>query len=314
MSAFTPTLRQLQFLVALDTERHFGRAAAVVGVGQSTLSGGIAELERLVGVVLVERTKRSLRFTEVGEAFVARARGVVDAAERLTEFATNAAVPLSGPLRFGVIPTVAPFLLPRILRPIREAFPALNLFLREQTSEAACVALQRGTLDVLVLALPYACGRIEYEGIMHDPLMLAAPRGMLPEVPDPKSLLLLEEGHCLNDHGLIACGLPRVHNAAMVATSLQTLVELVEAGFGTTFLPRMAIDAGMLEGRAIDVGKLSPHATREIVLAWRADSARAGEFRLLAQTLKNVVTASPSDASTTKRPDQSAAGSITAFE
>jgi LysR family hydrogen peroxide-inducible transcriptional activator len=293
MSAFTPTLRQLQFLVALDTERHFGRAAAAVGVGQSTLSSGIAELERLIDLVLVERTKRSLRFTEVGEAFVAKARGVVDAAERLTQFATNAAVPLSGPLRLGIIPTVAPFLLPRILEPIRNAFPAINLYLREQTSEAACAALQRGTLDVLVLALPYACGRIEYESIMHDQLMLAAPRGLLPGVPDPRSLLLLEEGHCLNDHGLIACGLPRVHNAAMVATSLQTLIELVEAGFGTTFLPRMAIEAGMLEGRAIDVATLSPHAAREIVLAWRADSARAGEFRLLAKMVREVVASAP---------------------
>ncbi len=288
MSAFTPTLRQLQFLVALDTERHFRRAAEAVGVGQSTLSSGIAELERLVDLVLVERTKRTVRFTEVGEAFVARARGVLDAADSLTEFATNAAVPLSGPLRLGVIPTVAPFLLPRVLGPIRTAFPALNLYLREQTSEAACAALQRGALDVLLLALPYACGRIEYESILHDPLMLAGPRGLLPKLPDPRSLLLLEEGHCLNDHGLIACGLPRVHNAAMVATSLQTLVELVEAGFGTTFLPRMAVDAGMLERRAIDVTELSPHAAREIVLAWRAGSARAGEFRLLAQKLRDI--------------------------
>ena len=288
MSAFTPTLRQLQFLIALDTERHFGRAAAAVGVGQSTLSGGIAELERLVDLVLVERTKRSLRFTEVGEAFVARARSVVDAADRLTEFATNAAEPLSGPLRLGIIPTVAPFLLPRILGPIRAAFPALNLYVREQTSGSACAALQRGTLDALVLALPYACGRIDYESIMQDPLMLAGPRGSLPAAPDARSLLLLEEGHCLNDHGLIACGLPRVHNAAMVATSLQTLVELVEAGLGTMFLPRMAIDAGMLVGRAIDVSELSPHAAREIVLAWRADSARADEFRILAQKLREL--------------------------
>jgi LysR family hydrogen peroxide-inducible transcriptional activator len=289
MTAFSPSLRQLRFLVALDAERHFGRAAAVMGVGQSTLSAGISELERLVGVVLVERTKRSLRFTDVGEAFVARARSLVNAADELTEFASTAAEPLTGPLRLGIIPTVAPFLLPRILAPIRTAFPALVLYLREQTSEAACTALQRGMLDALILALPYDCGRIEHEEILRDPLVLAAPRGALPPVPDPQSLLLLEEGHSLNEHGLIACGVPRVRSAAMVASSLQTLIELVEAGLGTMFLPRMAIDAGLLKGRAIDTMKLSPGAERQIVLAWRAGSARRDEFRLLARKLREAV-------------------------
>lgn len=288
MTAFTPSLRQLRFLVALDAERHFGRAAAVMGVGQSTLSAGISELERLVGLVLVERTKRSLRFTEVGESFVFRARSLVDAADELTDFATTAGKPLTGPLRLGIIPTVAPFLLPRILAPIRSAFPALVLYLREQTSEAACIALHRGLLDVIVLALPYDCGRIEHAEILRDPLVLAAPRGKLPTAPDAQSLLLLEEGHCLNEHGLIACGVPRVQSAAMVATSLQTLVELVEAGLGTTFLPGMAIEAGLLKGREIDTLELPTGTERQIVLAWRTGSVRSGEFRLLAETLRRA--------------------------
>ena len=275
--------------MALDAERHFGRAAAAMGVGQSTLSAGISQLERLVGVVLVERSKRSLRFTEIGEAFVVRARALIEATEELTEFATSAAQPLTGPLRLGIIPTVAPFLLPRIIAPIRREFKALNLYLREQTSEAACAALQRGTLDAAVLALPYDCGKIDYEEILRDPLVLAAPRGAMPSSPDPHTLLLLEEGHCLNEHGLIACGIPRVHSAAMVATSLQTLVELVEAGFGTTFLPRMAIDAGVLDGREIDTKPLAPEAERQIVLAWRAGSARGQEYRLLARTMRDAI-------------------------
>lgn len=289
MTVFDPTLRQLRFLVALDTERHFGRAAAAMSVGQSTLSAGISELERLIGIVLVERTKRSVRFTDVGEAFVLRARDIVAAAAELSEFAATAAQPLTGPLRLGIIPTVAPFLLPRILAPLRAAFPALVLYIREQTSEAACAALRRGMLDAVVLALPYDCGPIEHEQLLCDPLVLATPRGWLPAPTDPASLLLLEEGHCLNEHGLIACGVPRVRSAAMVATSLQTLVEMVDAGMGTTFLPQMAVNAGLLNGRAIDITPLGSGAEREVVLAWRMGSARRDEFRLLAQTLRDAI-------------------------
>ena len=289
MTVFDPTLRQLRFLVALDTERHFGRAAAAMSVGQSTLSAGISELERLIGIVLVERTKRSVRFTDVGEAFVLRARDIVAAAAELSEFAATAAQPLTGPLRLGIIPTVAPFLLPRILAPLRAAFPALVLYVREQTSEAACAALRRGMLDAVVLALPYDCGPIEHEQLLCDPLVLATPRGWNATPTDPASLLLLEEGHCLNEHGLIACGVPRVRSAAMVATSLQTLVEMVDAGMGTTFLPQMAVNAGLLNGRAIDITPLGSGAEREVVLAWRMGSARRDEFRLLAQTLRDAI-------------------------
>ena len=295
MTAFSPTLRQLQFLVALDTERHFGRAAAAMGVGQSTLSAGISELERLVGVVLVERTKRSMRFTDVGDAFVLRARDVVDAATELTEFAAAAAQPLTGPLRLGIIPTIAPFLLPHILAPIRLAFPALTLLLREQTSDAACLALRRGTLDAVILALPFDCGDIDYAEILRDPLLLARPRAWPPGRIDPQSLLLLEEGHCLNEHGLIACGVPKARNAAMIASSLQTLVEMVAAGLGTTFLPQMAISGGLLNGRAIETAPLSAKAERQVVLAWRMRSARAEEFRILARTIAEASTSTVSN-------------------
>ena len=285
MTAFTPSLRQLRFLVALDRERHFGRAAAAMAVGQSTLSAGIAELERLVGISLVERTKRSVRFTSVGEVFVARARDLVSAADELTDFATTAAQPLTGSLRLGIIPTIAPFLLPRVLAAVGAAYPSLALSLREQTSETACAALHRGALDAVVLALPYECGRIEHRPIIHDPLTLAVPRGSSLTVDDRSALLLLDEGHCLNEHGLVACGVTRARAAAMVATSLHTLVELVEAGFGTAFVPQVAIDAGLLDRRAIDTLPLGPNAFRDIVLAWRAGSARGSEFHLLAHTM-----------------------------
>ena len=289
MTTFTPSLRQLRYLVELDAERHFGRAAANLSVGQSTLSAGIAELERLVGVTLVERTKRSVRFTDLGEAFVARARQVVEASVALTEFVATASAPLTGTLRLGIIPTIAPFLLPRVLAPLRERFPALELRLREQTTDAACAGLHRGALDCVILALPFDCGRIDHVEIMRDPLMLAVPEGHVEASVDGDRLLLLEDGHCLNEHGLIACGLPRAREAAMVAASLHTLVEMVEAGLGTTFLPHLAVHAGILSARRVIAVPLGANAERRIVLAWRKGSAREGDFRTLARLCAEVM-------------------------
>ena len=286
-TAVTPSLRQLRYLVELHETGHFGRAAAMLGVGQSTLSAGIAELERLIGMRLVERTRRSVRFTDVGEAFVTRARGVVEATSALTDFAIASAMPLTGTLRLGIIPTIAPFLLPRALGVLPTAFPQLELHVREMTSERACADLHRGALDAVVLALPYDCGKIEYVEIIQDPLLLAMPRSDGSPSLDPRTLLLLEDGHCLNDHGLIGCGLPKARTAAMVATSLHTLVELVAAGFGTTILPKMAIDAGLIDGRLIDTMPLPSPAERQVVLAWRAGSGRGHDMRALAQAIQN---------------------------
>lgn len=288
MTAFAASLRQLVYLVELYKEQHFGRAAANLGVGQSTLSAGIAELERLVGLVLVERTKRSVRFTAVGETFVTRARALVEASVALTEFAATSSAPLSGVLHFGIIPTIAPFLLPRVLGPLRAQFPALTLKIRESASAAACAGLHRGALDCVVLALPFDCGRIDAEEIRRDPLLLGIPEASISDVPDADTLLMLEDGHCLNEHGLTGCGLPRGHEAAMVATSLHTLVEMVEAGLGSMFVPQLAIDAGLLSGRRIRAVPLGAGAERRIALVWRAGSARGEDFRALARAIAAV--------------------------
>jgi LysR family transcriptional regulator, hydrogen peroxide-inducible genes activator len=291
VTAFTPSLRQLSYLVELDAQRHFGRAAANLGVGQSTLSAGIAELERLVGVALVERTKRSVRFTDLGEAFVARARPVVEASVALTEFAAAASKPLTGALHLGIIPTIAPFLLPRVLGKLRREFPELTLSIREATSAAACAALHRGALDCVLLALPYDCGRVEVAEVMRDPLLLGVPEGSdTGAPPDPATLLMLEDGHCLNEHGLTACGIPRRHDPAMVATSIHTLVEMVDAGLGSTFLPKLAIDAGLTAGRRMVVLPLGAEAERRIALVWRRESARGEDFRLLAKGIAAAYT------------------------
>src|ERR687890_1348204 len=180
MSTYLPTLKQLQYLVALRDHGHFGRAAEACFVTQSTLSAGLRELETLIGVVLVERTRRIVRFTALGEKIADKAVRVLRDAEELAELAQAEGKPLHGELRMGVIPTIAPFLLPAMLPRLRKEWPELKLYLREETSQAACEALHRGQLDCVLLALPFACGDVESEPLFDDPLFVAFPRGEAP--------------------------------------------------------------------------------------------------------------------------------------
>jgi LysR family hydrogen peroxide-inducible transcriptional activator len=298
VSTYLPTLKQLQYLVALHDLGHFGKAAESVYVTQSTLSAGVRELESLIGVVLVERTKRVVRFTPLGERVVAKARRILREAEELSDLVRAAGKPLSGELRMGVIPTIAPFLLPRLLPELRARFPDLQLYLREETSQAACDSLQRGQLDCVLLALPYGCGEVETEPLFDDRLYLAFPPGTGDDAPaevaadaiDARRLLLLEDGHCLKEHALAACNRPELRaEAAMMGTSLHTLVQMVGNGLGQTLVPRMAIDAGILDGTGVVARPLqAAHAFRRIALIWRKGSPREKEFRLLAETLRDA--------------------------
>lgn len=281
--------------MALHDHGHFGRAATACFVTQSTLSVGIAELERLVGALLVERSKRSVRFTPVGEEVVARARGAIRAAEDLVAVAQGAREPLVGPLRLAVIPTVAPFLLPRILVALRERWPRLKPFVREMLTGPACDAMTRGAVDCVLLALPAECGDVECEEVLRDRLVLAVPETEAAAdgdaAIDPDRLLLLEDGHCLRDHALAACELSGpAADAPLVASTLHTLVGLVDAGLGVTLLPAMAVEAGLLSGARVRVAPLADaHAERRVALAWRRGHPRADEFRLLAGTLADAV-------------------------
>jgi LysR family hydrogen peroxide-inducible transcriptional activator len=296
MSTHVPTLKQLQYLVALEEEGHFGRAADACFVTQSTLSGGIRELESLVGVVLVERTKRVVRFTPLGARVAAKARRILREAEELADMVRAAGKPLAGELRMGVIPTIAPFLLPRLLPRLRTEFPELRLYLREETSQAACDSLHRGQLDCVLLALPYGCGEVESAALFDDRLFVAFPPGEAPAAQgsieaaaiDEDRLLLLEDGHCLKDHALAACNRPELRaEATMLGTSLHTLVQMVANGLGQTLVPEMAIEAGILEGTGVAARRLeAEHAYRRIALIWRKGSPREKEFRLLADSLK----------------------------
>jgi LysR family hydrogen peroxide-inducible transcriptional activator len=296
VTTYLPTIKQLQYLVALHEQGHFGRAADSSNVSQSTLSAGIRELESLLGVTLVERSRRVVRFTPLGNAVVAKAHRLLREAEELSDLVQASGKPLAGELRMSVIPTIAPFLLPRILPRLRRDRPALRLFLREETSGDAVESLQHGRADCVLLALPYPTGEVDSEHICDDRLFVAFPKGnpadppdsMPPSMIDPDHLLLLEDGHCLKEHALTACNRPELRgSAAMIGTSLHTLVQMVDNGLGMTMLPEMAIDAGILHETQVIARPLkASHNTRAIALIWRKNSPRAEEFRLLAKELR----------------------------
>ncbi len=298
MSSYLPTLKQLQYLLALADHGHFGRAAEACFVTQSTLSAGLRELETLIGITLVERTRRVVRFTPLGLKIAEKARRVLREAEELAELARAAGKPLSGDLRMSVIPTIAPFLLPRILPRLRDDWPELKLFLREETSGAACDSLHRGHVDCVLLALPYHCGDVETLDLFDDRLFIAFPAQDGPKSNAPYAaadiaadrLLLLEDGHCLKDHALSACNRPELRaEAAMLGTSLHTLVQMVDNDLGVTLLPEMAIKAGILANTRVDVRPLAAeHPSRRIALAWRKGSPRDKEFHMLADALRAI--------------------------
>jgi LysR family hydrogen peroxide-inducible transcriptional activator len=296
MTVYLPTIRQLQYLVALRDYGHFGKAAESCFVTQSTLSASLRELETLVGVTLVERTRRVVRFTPLGVRIAEKARRVLRETEDLADMARAEGLPLTGELRMGVIPTIAPFLLPAMLPRLRSRWPELKLFLREETSQGACDALHRGQLDCVLLAVPYACGDVEMSQLFDDELLLAFPPHENPpatvaaDAIDEHRLLLLEDGHCLKDHALAACNRPQLRaEARMLGTSLHTLVQMVDNGLGLTLVPQMAVNAGILAGTGIVTRRLDAAVTsRRIALAWRRGSPRTKEFQMLGDALRAI--------------------------
>jgi LysR family hydrogen peroxide-inducible transcriptional activator len=295
MTTYLPTLRQLQYLVALHDHGHFGRAAQSCFITQSTLSASLRELETLLGSSLVERSRRVLRFTPLGLRIVAKARLLLRAAEELADMAQAEREPLTGELRMSVIPTIAPFLLPPLLPRLRAEHPQLRLFLREEPSGTACDNLHRGVVDCVLLAMPFECGDIAHEALFEDRLLVAAPADEVNEEVRPEDIgagrmLLLEDGHCLKDHALSACNRPELRSSAMMlGTSLHTLVQMVDNGLGVTLVPEMAVEAGLLEGTQVEVFPLvSDNARRQVALIWRQGSSREAEFRLLASELRRL--------------------------
>ena len=282
-----PSLKQLRYLVALEEHRHFGKAAASCFVSQSTLSAGLKELETALDAELVERNNRTVVFTALGLEVANRARRVLREAEELTELAAKGREPLSGRLRLGVIPTIAPYLLPKTLPVLRKAYPKLQLYLTEDQTARLLALLEDGTLDLVLLALPYHADNVETLPLFKDGFQLVTRKDSplaqkkAATTADLKDadLLLLAEGHCLREHALAACRLPQA-DSGFAGASLNTLVEMVAGGLGVTLLPDMAVPThvpkqGELVARPFDRGG----AGRQIGLAWRTTSSRAEEFR-----------------------------------
>ncbi len=296
MSTYLPTIKQLQYLVALHEHGHFGRAAESCFVSQSTLSAGLRELESLLGVTLVERSRRVVRFTALGDQVVAKAHRLLREAEELSDLVQASGKPLTGTIRMSVIPTIAPFLLPKILPRLKQERPELTLLLREETSQDAVESLHHGRVDCVLLALPFATGEVDMAHIADDRLFVAFPKDDPRDPPDAVSasmidegrLLLLEDGHCLKEHALAACNRPELRaSATMIGTSLHTLVQMVNNDLGLTMLPEMALEAGILGGTEVVARPLkNKNAKREIALIWRRNSPRAEEFELLAEELR----------------------------
>jgi LysR family transcriptional regulator, hydrogen peroxide-inducible genes activator len=296
-----PTLRQLQYLKLLAEHGSFSRAAEAAFVTQPTLSAGIQELEKTLGAPVVDRARSGVILTAVGEETVRRAEDVLTRVEDLLQAAKSAGQPLCGRFRLGVIPTIAPFLLPKALPAIRQRFPKLRLFLREDLTGKLVAGLKAGALDAALIALPYDTAGLETVQVRDDELLAAAPKDhpfatsetVNPDAMQSEDVILLEDGHCLREHALSACSLeaPRASpdGGAFAATSLHTLVQMVGSGLGVSLLPAMAVEAGLANQAGVAVRRLgvdAPH--REIVVAWRKGSSREHEARLLADALREV--------------------------
>ena len=291
------TLRQLRYLTSLARHRHFGRAAADCAVTQPALSMQVRELERDIGAELVERRPGDIVLTGTGLEVAQRAEQILAAARDLVDFARHRNL-LTGPLRLGIIPTLAPYILPRVLPQLQAAYPQLRLEVRETQTKLLLDELARGELDVVLLALPVDGADVETLALFDDAFLLAVPAGdALParakvsiEDVDQTRLILLEEGHCLRDQALAFCAAPR-HDApaGLGATSLATVMQMVANGYGVTLLPEVAVDA---EGRDARVKLLrfnAPQPARTIGLAWRRTSPRRKDFEALGMIIVNTL-------------------------
>ena len=293
------SLRQLRYLAAIAQHEHFGRAAAACSITQPALSMQIKELERELKAVLVERRRQGVQLTERGQEVARRAARIVTDVRDLVDYAHHRDGVLTGPLHLGVIPSVAPYLLPPLLPLLRERYPDLELHLRETRTDSLLDELADGKLDVLVLALPAETADVETLALFEDPFFLAIPQSRklsgkvraTPAMLANDRLLLLEEGHCLRDQALAYCNLRQVdHLDTFGASSLSTIVQMVAHGLGITLLPELSIS---VEARQPGIKLLrfaDPAPVRTLGLAWRATSPRRHEFVELASLMRAVKT------------------------
>jgi len=291
------TLRQLRYLSSLARHRHFGRAAEECAVTQPALSMQVRELEREIGAELVERRPGDIALTEIGAEVARRAEHILAATRDLVDFARHREV-LAGPLKLGIIPTLAPYILPRVLPHLQEHYPLLRLEVRETQTKALLDELASGSLDVVMLALPADVADVETLALFNDAFLLAVPandplparaRVSVADV-DQRRLILLEEGHCLRDQALAFCTTrhgdqPAGQRASLGATSLSTVMQMVANGYGVTLVPEVAIDAKIQDPRVKLLRFHDPEPGRSVGLAWRRTSPRGQDFEALGEAM-----------------------------
>ena len=297
---FHPTFRQLKYLVAISKNLHFGKAAKECFVSQSTLSAGIQELEKLLNIKLVERTKRTVFVTPLGKMISKKAEAINLELNDVLDLARSSQTDMSGEARLGVIPTIAPYLLPKLMPKIRKKYPTLQLKLVEDQTANILQALYTGNLDLILIAKPYKTENLTVDLITKDYFHVAAPsnisfsnskKSLNNEDINKTNMLLLDDGHCLRDHALKACSIENKQKIdAFKATSLLTLVQMVANNSGITLLPDIVVNSNLLKNSNIKVFDYENKRNfREIVLCWRVNSPRFDEFKRFSDFLKKNI-------------------------
>ena len=291
------SLRQLRYFDALAQSLHFGRAAELCAVTQPALSMQIQELEKEIGIVLIERTRAGAKLTPGGEEIARRVASILASIRDLADYARHSASVLTGRLQLGVIPTIAPYVLPKLLPVLRAEHRDLDLHLRETQTQYLLEGLVAGRLDALLLALPVEHAEIETQVLFEDAFVLALPASRdlpantaaTPALFENERLLLLEEGHCLRDHALSFCDLKQVENLdTFGTTSLSTIVQMVANGFGVTLLPRMSLETEARRGGIQVLAFAAPEPHRKVGLAWRQSSPRKRDFLELGKIIQRL--------------------------
>ncbi len=287
------TIRQLQYITALADVQSFSKAAEQCNVTQSTLSAGIKEAETLLGRAIVDRSKRKPSLTAFGSDILDHARTILEKSEQISLLAKQYDKPMSAPIRLGIIPTIAPYLLPRLLPLMQARYPDLHLQIFEDLSDRLHTDLVRGHLDLLIMAFPYHTEGAHQHILFDEDFYLASPSSA-PNAPhdhdvicstelDPNTLLLLSDGHCLSDHALQACDLQRPSKRkSYSASSLTTLIQMVGHGMGETLLPAMVIESGQLPASIQTRPFKRPAPKRTIGMAWRDTSQRSADYMEIA--------------------------------
>jgi len=292
-------LKDFKYLVALADTGHFGKAAAKTFVSQPTLSAQLKKLEEYLGVQLVERRPKQVQLTDIGKQVVARARRILDESNEIVALARNSADPLAGKLKIALIPTIGPYLLPRVVKRIRKALPDLGLMLYEHQTEPLLELLRDGKIDLGIMALPAPSDGLESRDLYRECFMVALPgnhalaakAAIKAQDLRGQTLLLLDDGHCLREQALEVCNRVGAHEADdFRATSLETLRQMVVAGLGITLLPELAVDAPFGAQRGLTVRRFhKPAPTRRVGAVWRKSTTRSAAIQALCNVIAQTI-------------------------